>query len=259
MFRRRKTVQIPATHRKTMTSRHPELGANFTMLGRRQRSRVGLLALLATVAATPSKAVTSTSAATADAVSIELAIFDRLELSRPMRERVVAEADAILFELGARPVWQNGSPQFKIFTPGNEIQIILSKSRPERWGLPANTMGAVVPTAERSRRLVFVFAAEVARGVGLPTPSELPDRAGDERRLAMALGRVIAHELVHAIAPEHPHADDGIMLGRHPASSLLDPDLRVDSSCAAAFRAELGRLNSELPASQPDLWTGGGE
>ena len=183
-------------------------------------------------------------------MAIDLAVFDRVEMSETMRQRVFAEATSILLDLGAHLVWRDGPSNFQAYAPRGEIQIILSKSRPERWGLPANIMGAVVPVSDRSRRMVFVFPAEVARLVGLPAPSKLPYRAVENRRLAKALGRVIAHELVHAIAPDHIHATDGIMLGRHGTATLLNPELKIDASCRAAFKAGLSAFDSSPQIDQ---------
>ncbi|NIA01724.1 MAG: hypothetical protein GWO83_01095 [Bacteroidia bacterium] len=162
-------------------------------------------------------------------MAIDLAVFDRVEMSETMRQRVFAEATSILLDLGAHLVWRDGPSNFQAYAPRGEIQIILSKSRPERWGLPANIMGAVVPVSDRSRRMVFVFPAEVARLVGLPAPSKLPYRAVENRRLAKALGRVIAHELVHAIAPKCQRSQHQpvlpttrtTMLQRNPTTSKL--------------------------------------
>jgi hypothetical protein len=190
------------------------------------------------------------SAALGQTVTVDLAVFDRVHLSKQMRQRIIAETDSILLELGAHLLWQDGPSGYQAYVPTDAIQIILSKSRPERWGLPPNIMGEVVPTGERSRKLVFVFPAEVARLVGLPAPLNLPYRATESRRLARALGRVIAHELVHAIAPDHTHATDGIMLGRHGTATLLDPELKIDASCKAAFKAGLGAFDSSPQIDQ---------
>lgn len=215
-----------------------------TMTSQHQSCRVGLVALLAAFAAAISSPETSLSAATTDSVTLELAFFDRVDLPQRMLDRVFAEAEEVLLQLGAEPVWHVESPELQVYDPGHEIQIILSSSRPEQWLFSPRTMGAVLPIGNPPRRLVFVFPAEVARLLGLRSFSSLPHRVDDNMRFAKALGRVIAHELVHAIAPEHPHADDGIMLGRHAAASLLDPKLEVDRSCAAAFRSGLVGLSA---------------
>lgn len=180
----------------------------------------------------------------AQAPPIDLAVFDRVDISDSMRRAVLAETEEVLARLGARVVWRLESEQFQIYNPGDEIQVILSSSRPEKWQFSPDAMGAVVPIGPARRNVVFVFPVEVAGLLHLPSLSKLSYHLVDGRRFAKALGRVIAHELVHAIAPDHPHANNGIMLGTHKASSLLDPELRVDASCRAAFRAGLSEFGS---------------
>jgi len=182
--------------------------------------------------------------------TIDLAVFDRVELPESMKNSVFAEAEEVLLELGAQVVWHVDSSRFRIYDPGNEIQIILSSSRPEKWRFSSRVMGAVVPIGKYPRQVVFIFASDVSRLLDLPGTEKLPYRPPDNRRFAKALGRVIAHELVHAIAPEHPHANNGIMLGSHRASSLLDPQLTVDTSCATAFRAALREIDTQDETSR---------
>ena len=61
----------------------------------------------------------------------------------------------------------------------------------------------------------------------------------DQRDYPRALGRVVAHELVHAIAPLEPHADRGLMQASLNRAVLTGPRLAIDERRARAFVREL--------------------
>lgn len=164
---------------------------------------------------------------------LELVLFDRTRLSQDVRYRLEQETAAILSELGAEAVWLEPVPDRRLWAPGTEIQILLSSSRPQVWGYEATVMGGVLPTHQQPRRQIVVFPARVAEV--LRRPGRYRDRSSGSPRLAVGLGRVIAHEIVHAVAPEHSHASKGIMRGRHDSASLLEPETSMDSFCAAAL------------------------
>ena len=87
--------------------------------------------------------------------------------------------------------------------------------------------------------VIIVFPARVARVVGTRQYRNFSDRMPRSSRLERALGRVIAHEVIHVVAPEHRHGDDGIMQESQSQSSLLGPDPGVDPVCTAVFQARL--------------------
>jgi hypothetical protein len=59
------------------------------------------------------------------------------------------------------------------------------------------------------------------------------------RRAATALGRVVAHEIVHALLPQLPHAERGIMAERLRDS--LDDPLGLDERTTEALLAATAR------------------
>ncbi len=60
--------------------------------------------------------------------------------------------------------------------------------------------------------------------------------------LAVAIARIIAHEVVHSIAPEAPHASGGVMQFRLTRSCLLDPGLRLSPRSTQVLHAGLRRV-----------------
>jgi hypothetical protein len=64
--------------------------------------------------------------------------------------------------------------------------------------------------------------------------------SGDE--LAKAVGRVVAHEVIHAVATEHPHGPGGLMNATLSSRALLEPVLEVSPVCACAAAEGVARL-----------------
>lgn len=57
--------------------------------------------------------------------------------------------------------------------------------------------------------------------------------------LATALGRVIAHEVVHAFVPDRPHDAGGLMGRAVNRGQLTSPDGRLDTACLEAVARAL--------------------
>ena len=56
------------------------------------------------------------------------------------------------------------------------------------------------------------------------------------RRLGVALGRVLAHELVHTVAPECPHTRNGLMAERLSRRMLTAPGVGFDALATRHLR-----------------------
>jgi hypothetical protein len=67
------------------------------------------------------------------------------------------------------------------------------------------------------------------------------------RRLGIALSRVIAHELVHALAPSLPHGS-GLMSARLDRRMLTAASIAIDPQLALAVRTA---ILATLPAARP--------
>jgi hypothetical protein len=64
----------------------------------------------------------------------------------------------------------------------------------------------------------------------------------------MALGRVVAHELVHALAPSVPHGT-GLMSALLTCRQLTAPSIPFEAEVGLAVRAA---LRGDPPGSPPD-------
>jgi hypothetical protein len=115
------------------------------------------------------------------------------------------------------------------------IQVILLSRDRSHGGVHADAMGMV----QRSRgadSAVWIVLANVNYALGgsrdhAPAlPTEL---------VARAVGRVLAHELVHLILPEMPHADTGLMQARLGRGYLLADELRLDARLSSRVRTRL--------------------
>ncbi len=168
---------------------------------------------------------------------IDLNLEDRLGLSAKLTELMERAVEEAFSATGVEVTWLDlpaNTPNDK--RPGPEIRVILTRASPTDWGVKATAMGVVVPTAA-PRRKVVVFPLRVARVAGLEPDRENGAQLGRDPRLARALGLVIVHEVVHAMAPSHPHAAHGIMRGRHNSVSLTTLRARLDAACTVALVA----------------------
>jgi hypothetical protein len=68
-----------------------------------------------------------------------------------------------------------------------------------------------------------------------------PDRESD---IGKAVGRVVVHEVIHALAPDHPHATRGLMASTLDRSGLLGPRLRPELECTRAVLAGIAALEA---------------
>jgi hypothetical protein len=161
---------------------------------------------------------------------------------------VAEEVQGIFRGLGVETSWRTGGN----FGGGEvpEVPVILLSRDPMagRRGV----LGLVVRDQE-PQRAVWLFGAAV-REVLSPAPSGL--QAVNPDVLDRALARIAAHEIVHAIAPEAPHARDGLM--RHALSRQILVGARpaIDARCASTFVTQLSlewqrRLSSLGAAARP--------
>ncbi|HSF15916.1 MAG TPA: hypothetical protein VLK65_10230 [Vicinamibacteria bacterium] len=152
-----------------------------------------------------------------------------------LRDKLVArgydtmarEVSAILHDAGVEVEW---TPL--IAEPSDGVVVVLTPSDGSRWGLPSGTLGAVMG---RGGPVSCVFVPAVARLLGVRRTRS----ARDFHELGKAIGRVAAHEIVHAITPGFPHTPEGLMVAHLTRGDLRRNDLRLSASAAAAFHHAL--------------------
>ena len=145
-----------------------------------------------------------------------------------------AEADALLSRMGVTASWRRATAREQL-QKGEVWVIFVGESPDSRSGsmvLGATKRGAVCPA-------IWVRVPNVRRALGVPRGPSLFGLAGFERHLvSVAIGRVIAHEVVHAVAPSVPHGS-GLTAAHLTRNQLRAPTLAIEAEVALAVQASL--------------------
>jgi hypothetical protein len=171
--------------------------------------------------------------------------YDAYQMAPQSFEILSQEVDQVFYPLGVAVEWKlgrqgaNSGPSAGNAAFG-EIMVILLPTDPVGWGLGKDVMG-VVMGEEVPRRAIYLFYPAVARTLGYQPKGERSIQPKWIRDVGRALGRVVSHELVHALAPEQPHAADGLMSCQLRRPQLIAPRSALDPESAAVFLAELDR------------------
>ena len=154
-------------------------------------------------------------------------------LSDEALDRLREEAAAAFRRSGAeiRFVTSGGGPPIVPATLYPEI--------PKTWKVARGALGVAVgdPGGPRS---IFLSVGAVGRALRWHGAGK-GRRAGPKNgpaalRFGRALGRVLAHELVHAIAPDCPHTGSGLMSARLTRWMLISPEADFDEIARAYLR-----------------------
>lgn len=171
-------------------------------------------------------------------------------ISEEVREQLQQEVTAA-FErsgVGIRFVGAGG--------PG-VIPATLYPEIPEHWRVPSEAIGVAIG-ADEERRSVFLSLGAAERALGRRRHRRVNPSRGNRgrraslpapqaRRLGIALGRVLAHELTHSIAPDCPHTPTGLMAARLSRRMLTAPGVTFDELATRHLRqgaADLTRSRS---------------
>jgi hypothetical protein len=169
----------------------------------------------------------------------------------PTGERWMAKETTRILEaadIAARWDWSSSDENRETHAsnnPEHRLRVVLLPSDPSGpgWGLSVNTLGTTVMNGVSAPPAVYIFYRSVASLLGRnahPNSVSEPHVLGPATR---AFGRVVAHEIAHAIAPTEPHASSGLM------QAGLDPSLltaRNDVAIDAHWERILGEGLSEL-------------
>ena len=154
---------------------------------------------------------------------------------------------AIFAEIGVEIAWRQAQPGDSFGDrPEIEQPVILLANDPS----PARRLRPILGLVVRDQqpvRSIWAFVGNIKRTLGLnPRPGYL--FSGSERTLlARAVARVVAHEVVHALAPEHLHDSDGLMMRSLSRDRLVGQRTRLGSESTRSVRAGLATL--ALPQS----------
>ena len=144
------------------------------------------------------------------------------------------EARSLLRRMGATVSWRRGDAG-ELARPG-EVRVILLDRTADSSGRPV--LGATPPRFDVAP-FVWVHVPNVRAVIGLAVRGPaftMPPLAS--RDLAFALGRVVAHELVHALAPSVPHGT-GLMSAALTRRHLTAPSIPFDAAVGLALQAAL--------------------
>jgi hypothetical protein len=167
------------------------------------------------------------------------------------------EATRLLGGMGVPVSWRKGEAG-EDAQPGEVRVILLDRGAVDRSGSPV--LGST-PSQFEGERFFWVHVPSVRGAIGLD-PRRAPGLAEvrDRLLLGIALGRVIAHELVHAVAPGVPHGR-GLMSPLLRRGDLTATRIVVPASLGEAFRAALAgsSAGASSSAGSPTLLTVGAE
>ncbi len=186
--------------------------------------RVAALGAILTSAAVPARAVEERDP------GVRIVWFDPLNALPDGFEAIGASVRDVFASVGVEVEWTRGNADSVV--DGRDVQVILlDDARTAARG--GDTMGLVEPDAPT--RVAWILLPKVKRGLGLdPTPRRaMPP--GDARALVSALGRVVAHEVIHAVAPGVPHARRGLMAPTLGRAALVKPLVGLDAASRLAF------------------------
>lgn len=160
---------------------------------------------------------------------LRLVWFDPSDIASGSEVVARAEAATVLARMGATVWWRRGTSGEVNRSDG--VWVILVGDGP-----PAR---APVLGATHKRHVVWVRVPNVHAAIGISrSRSLLALPPGELRLVGVALGRVIAHEVVHAVVPSLPHGT-GLMSESLSRRQLTGASISVDTEAALALRAAL--------------------
>ncbi len=160
---------------------------------------------------------------------------DPYELLPQGFDRVARDIESNLGDLGIRVSWDDENTSKRA---GVRLQVVLRATDPARWELPKHTMGVVIGN-KVPRSSVFIFLPNVLRTLGYGPKVKRIRPPKDVALIARGLTRVVAHEIVHAIVPEHGHDTGGLLAPKLRRDSLTSRQLDLDPPTRALLLSRL--------------------
>ena len=125
-------------------------------------------------------------------------------------ETMAREVDRIFEPIGVEVSWEPA-------TSVDSLKVILLPIEPSLWNLPPGTMGVYLGD-DGLQPAVYIFVRNVLRALALnPSMQRIPTHR-ERQRIGRALGKVVGHEIIHALTPDCTHETEGLMrraLGRY--------------------------------------------
>ena len=121
--------------------------------------------------------------------------------------------------------------------PGYYLKVMLFAAEPVRWGHPADAMGIVIGT-QFPHDAVWMFDPVIRRALD---GAKRRRRPLSSEELGRAYARVLAHEVVHALANDMRHAESGLMAPTQNRNALISRSIEIDEHSAAEAARGLRR------------------
>jgi hypothetical protein len=185
----------------------------------------------------------------AEPLAVRLVWLDPARTALGVEALARGEAQSLLRKMGLSVSWRRGKAG-EAARPGEVRVILLDRGVARAPGVPI--LGAT-PTRPEGSSFVWVHVPNVRAAIGLRpgVPTAVMEQPS-ARAFGIALGRVVAHELVHALAPSVPHGT-GLMSAKLTCRQLSAATLPVDPEVGVAVRAVVRGEPSRAPADAGTL------
>jgi hypothetical protein len=164
------------------------------------------------------------------ASEVSLVWVDSVKVPEVVRGAMVREAEEILGPVGVRLRWRQGSADTE--SAAEELRVVPLAPANRRSGT-SRVLGAT--STGDGPRTIWIDYENVAWVAGTSADRLVSSGFAERRRVGVAMGRVLAHEVVHALVPQLPHAAAGLM-GVH-LRGALERSVSLDPATRDAVRA----------------------
>ena len=208
------------------------------------RCPLALLAVLAVAARSPAQDIVAGDGieheeAFTNPLNVTLVWYDIEGLLPRDIGGMAREVVSVFREIGVEVRWRIGAEGEAPRAPGRlEVPIILLATPSGSAG--PGVMGVVLRDHPPPSP-VWIFLSSVRKVLGHPAGRSRSPSPRPEPDLDVALGRIVAHEVVHAIAPWRPHTH-GLMGRAIDRAGLTGARRPLAPDCAAAVRSGLVTL-----------------
>ena len=164
-----------------------------------------------------------------------------------------AEVDRIFGEIGIPVTWEKNT-----MTRGHpeavNVSVILVGHHRKLPGFNHRVLGSFqhkppTMTKQTQRQSVLIYLPNIVRTLGYPLHDDdisihgsilsQVNRPEELRKLSRAIGRIIAHEVVHAVSPDIPHTPEGLMCPLPNCFTLLAAKMRFPPQYEDKFRSDI--------------------
>lgn len=173
------------------------------------------------------------------AVRPEVALVDVAGVPPLVRDAALREAAEVLARTGLEPRWRVTAPGAVL--SDDRLVVVLVEDDNADPGRTSRILGAC---QRRQRARIWIFLRNVAWALGMPDVRRMRPEAA--LRVGRAIGRIVAHEVIHAVAPELGHARSGVMAASFGRQELLANRLDVDAGTVQAVRRSLAVQRASL-------------